>query len=66
MLNLLMHHVTRTRSWSELIQNLGIRLQGIKEKKTFSHISKSTGRDLNPGPPKYDLRALTAILESLQ
>jgi hypothetical protein len=57
----------RKRSWPSLKQDLGIRLQGLREEKKFlSQVKKIRDRELSPVSSIYELRDLTVLLASLQ
>jgi hypothetical protein len=46
--------------WPNFRYYLGICLEGLrKTTKNLSQVSRSPGRDLNPGPPEYEAGVLT-------
>jgi hypothetical protein len=49
----------RKRSWPNLRYYPGICLGLRKTTKNLSQDSRTPGRDLNPGPPKYEARVQT-------
>jgi hypothetical protein len=57
---MMMERCGRKRSWINLRYYAGICLEVLeKTTKTLSQNRRSTGRDLNPGPPEYEVRVLT-------
>jgi hypothetical protein len=49
----------RKRTWLNLRYYPGTDLEGLRKiMKTFSQDNRSPGRDLNPGPPKYEAEVL--------
>jgi hypothetical protein len=49
----------KKRQWSNLKYYPGIYLEGLRKMtEILSQQSRSSGRDLNSGPPEYDVRVL--------